>query len=156
MILNGRPVVPPTCPSAHEGVTSDLSQVPFKIVVGDCELDPSGEYLTKTEVYGYFGAGFKPSGEEDDFVATEALVVSIQSRLARTAWKYLGDEKSPTEKGGRDGYREAEAHDHEYAEKLRQTLCGRVAMCHGVVNGECWALGESAMREVIEALSDES
>ncbi|HKU18868.1 MAG TPA: hypothetical protein VJP80_06375 [Candidatus Saccharimonadales bacterium] len=135
MELRGKPYVPPGCPRRldHEIPEHDLSQTPFELLVHECTTGAGGVRL-ELEFYGEFQHGIGRV-RSDDLIATEDQVVPIESDLAHTA-RQLADDPG------------AVAH-------MGAVFRERISFCHGVVDGECWALGLPAVEEVTRQLGEE-
>lgn len=118
----------------------DLRIERFVLHVGNCTSDRDG-VCTETELFAYFGEPDE-CGEFPNSVVSSSLVLPIDSDLA----KKIRQITETTKKG-------MEAREATYSAriaKIRDMLCDRVARCHGIVDGECWALGKAGIRKVIE------
>lgn len=131
MYLNGRPYLPPRCPVIRGGAEIDLSKAPFIWNSHDCQNDGAGK-PTVTEMFGSFVAG----KDHEDFVETDSLIVPVGSADADLAFQIGDGENTRVEEGDR-------------LELMRRKFCERIMQCHGVVNGECWALGSEAVHAVL-------
>jgi len=141
----GTPYVPPNpiCPSDQSGSLPDLSTTAFELNVDAIE--------GCTHYYAVFGsvASDECTGIYDaNFVETAILTIPSSSELARQL-------HAVAELEGIEGTQKVASatipsNEHPVAERMRTAFCERVANCRGVIGGECWALGASAVREVVE------
>jgi hypothetical protein len=93
--------------------------------------------------------------EEDDPYSRVDTEMITESRASALAARLQGLESASPESDPRA--KTVEPKEGSPAERIRQTLCGRVAVCHGVVDGECWALGNAGFRATLaEVLQPES
>ncbi len=138
MILDRRPFVPPACPVEQVGRRSISSEADFSVSVMPFGQDTDGN-TTHIEVQVTFNEGGKTS--------------AVQSDIAEFA------QDSATADGLHDitdGVTLARSTESQRVAKLGQAFCERIIHCRGVVDGECWALGASAMQETINSVSTDS
>lgn len=131
MLLNGKIFVPPTCPSRWDGEPFDLASADPQYRVHDCVDDGSGN---DTSAEAWFAFSNADPGVIDNYLPTTPIVVPITSELSERACRIDPD-------------------DIAIVARMGALFCERIANCHGVVDGECWALGEAATREVIEQIT---
>jgi hypothetical protein len=144
MMLGSDVFVPPTCPVEQNGILPDLRAAPFNFRTHDCTGDENHQ-PTETETFVSFGEPDE-RGEYPNLVATDSLLIPIDSPLAVKIRRLAGAERSDI--GGA-------VRDPDYSPqiaKIGETLCDRVAQCHGVINGKCWALGAAGLKKVIEEI----
>lgn len=94
------------------------------------------------EIIVSFGAVDK-HGEYRNGVESAALFVPADSTIAEKVRRI-------TEGRANDEYLMVKASANARVDRVRKAFCDRVANCRGVVGGECWALGVTGVREVIE------
>ncbi len=139
----GTPFVPPKplCPTFQQGHLSDLEAVPFLLTVEPGKGRPTevgGEFYVDAE-------DIKRGYVETDIMQPPPDPSLLQRLLELTYTK--------TESG--EWGRALNNTQSPFVERVRKRFCERVANCLGVIDGECWALGKSAVKEVIEqALKD--
>jgi hypothetical protein len=126
----------PLCPTERHGEEVDLTTADFSWHIFDSAPDESGR-LTTTELIAAFNTG----DDHENLVESDTVKVPLDSDLSVRA-RQLGD-------GGEGIFSEGPR-----IEEMRQFFCERVANCHGVINGECWALGASAVQEVLSQVTD--
>ena len=130
MLMRGKPFVPPNCTVLQDGRIEDLSAVEF--FIGGIKGGDS-DVVTDAQLTIFFGD--KNAGDdEDEYVGaiSSSVIVPLGSMAAINGMR-LAD---------------MEATDPP-VEAVRQTFCERVANCRGVIEGECWAIGAPAIREVL-------
>lgn len=133
MFYRGEILVPPNCPAVlGEWRRGNIGAAVMRFSAHDCESDGAGN-LTTTEAF----VSFRDDGAEEPFLEPRSLTVPIDSDVSNKA---------------RDLADEIEAGDSARLEHMRAALCDRVSKCRGVVDGECWALGPSALSEVITSV----
>lgn len=131
--------VPPICPQHCEGPPiTDLQRAPFHAAVHTTDTRPE----PIVEAYAAFIVGDPEEDNASSRVETGFITEAMGSPLARRILDFAGSTAVTSEVI----YPRSSA----VAERLRQLLCGRVAICHGVVKGECWALGETGFREALD------
>jgi len=135
---NGEPYIPPypICPTRRAGeafvvVPDDFAFVIKRHVVSDSS--PSGRV---TEIGGLFEL---EGHEADTYVATDYIEVPSDSYESMVAWvAQAEDDHGPLQR------------------KAGALFCERIKDCRGVTgNGECWALGKTAMNDVFTQIADE-
>ncbi|HEU5122209.1 MAG TPA: hypothetical protein VFT59_05175 [Candidatus Saccharimonadales bacterium] len=138
--VEGTPYVPPICPVEQWGDIPNLSIASFMLVV-DVWLDRPGE------LHGTF---YPPETDEDGEVTaeiyTDKLTLPPDNSLAPNIRRLLGTEPDGPVSTGIPNT------DNLAVEYMRVMFCDRVANCRGIVDGECWALGTKAVREVFEEI----
>jgi len=130
MELTNQPFAPPTCPADKYGEPFTLSPEQFRFRVHDINsTDFPGRRAT--EFFGSFTEADSVTEENynGNLVETDAVELPVDTEAARRAHEVGSDE--------------------EAIRRVGALLCQRVRVCHGVVDGECWALGA---RGVIEAV----
>ena len=133
MELNGKPFVPPTCPTEQSGGPMTLSPDQFGLIVHDAK-DHNTESFLVTEFLGYF-AEIGNADDEDEVentVETGVAEASIGSDVSRQAYETLSSKQAVHHMG--------------------ELFCERVLNCRGVIDGECWALGARAVIEVVQEM----
>lgn len=137
MVIRNGLFVPPNCPTSR-GRPIDIRSARFRFFIHDCTADRRNrDRLTETEMFMLFGESDE-YGESPNAVESDSLVVPIGSAIAAKAWRIAGDRQA------------VEATESAKVAKVRDALCDRVAQCHGVIKGECWALGAAGIHEVIK------
>jgi len=134
---NGEPYIPPQplCPTERDGEEFTITPEGFSFVIApDVQAFDPAEPVT--DVCGLF----EPKNPEPDhYVATgivEVPVGTLDDLVARQI----------------HGLRDPQAIN----QRAGQIFCERVKNCRGVTeNGECWALGNTAMAEVFRQISEE-
>lgn len=127
MELNGKPFVPAVCPAEREGDSITPTPDQFHLIVdNDVYFGPDPRPMTT--VIGYFGE-LEDDTPENNVIDTDAVHVPQDSSEARLAHAIHGDRKAIYHMG--------------------VLFCERVRHCHGVVDGECWALGARAVIDVV-------
>lgn len=136
----GKPFVPPNpvCPAGQEGTIPDISAVTFRL-----SLDPHPGQEEPAGVWGAFNT-VDELGDQKDLVQTDVWELPPDSPTIRRLYDLL-----PT-RGDRLAYQLVGHTGSPFVEKVRRRFCERIADCQGIVNGECWALGATAVQEVIE------
>lgn len=142
--IEGTPFVPPNpiCPAEQIGNIPNLDEVDFELYVFT-----SPTHLRITEIRGAFGGVWNEEGEYVRVVSTPFVEVPIDSPLANEVYRLAEDLTDAQTNARSTAISNTES---EPVEQIRQQLCERVANCQGVVNGECWALGRTAMKEILE------
>lgn len=136
MNFKDKVIVPPNCPALIDtSKPKDLSTAKLDLMTHDCEDDGSGN-STVTESW----VTFTEPGAEEAFVAPESLVVPIDSDISNQ----LRDLANRIDEG-----------DEANRDNLQRILCSRVLNCHGVVDGECWALGASALSRIVSTIMND-
>jgi hypothetical protein len=138
MELRGKAIVLPTCPAIAPGTeaeASDLSVATMAFNTFTFGRNEAGEPAV-TDVY----VSFFHEGAQQPFLETGALSLPSDSDISRK---------------GRDLAHAIELGDELKREEIKTRLCDRVRNCHGVVDNECWALGASALSEVIQSVTDQ-
>jgi hypothetical protein len=143
----GKPFVPPTCPAIKAGHIPDLTAIPF-----DLAVDPGQG--RDTDVWGVF------KGAEDEkgnlIVYVETALLKFSPDLPITQKLHTLDAAGVDRDDLDNPHSGLESTLNPLVERMRLAFCERVANCQGIVKGECWALGEWAVREVIgEVLENE-
>jgi len=136
MNLNGRPFIPPTCPIEQENGGVDLPTNFSSYAVYSVGVDASGGFKEADIFFNFKSVEDDPEGLHGS-VTTEPLLVPANSELAVKAYELARNEAGTVARMG-------------------EIFCKRILECRGVINGECWALGAQALREVIEQVSDET
>jgi len=133
--------VPPICPTSPLGCIPDLRAAPFSFRTGSCTSNRQG-LCTETEAYVSFGES-DSRGEYQNLVESDSLVLPIDSALAVKIRQIAEASKEAS----------SVIRDSTYSPriaKMKKAFCDRIANCRGIINGECWALGPVAVREIIE------
>lgn len=143
MIHRGKPYVPQECPNGQNGDIANIAAVKLRLLVARTVLYGR----PATEVYGVFG-DFDDIDPVPNIVTTDSLLVPEESPLAKKVLAIVKDDA---------GYYDemagvADNRANMGVEQARTIFCGRIANCQGVVRGGCWALRESAVREVMETI----
>lgn len=136
---DGAPFVPPQpiCPANQNGHIPDLGAVPFELGIDSGTRRP-------TDIGGEFRV-YDKGGKTTDFVETDIMQLPPDSPLVKRIEELA---YTKTESGSRG--RPLDSTESPFVNQVRVRFCKRVAKCQGVIEGECWALGKSAVREVIE------
>lgn len=135
MELNGKPFIPPTCPIDQYGDPIIISPDQFKFRAYDND-DFYLEPRHVTVLMGHFGEldGVIEGDDAGDNVQTDVSEVPQGSDEARQGHMIHGNE--------------------EMTRRMGALFCERVINCHGVVDGECWALGARALIEVVRKVGE--
>ncbi len=137
---NSAPYVPENCPQHTEGIPiQDLRTAEFHLSV---HLTPNRQEPI-VEAYGSFIVGDPEGDEPYSRVDTELITESPNSLLGQHLLRFAGIEEGTTASIAK---RPSES---TQTERARQLFCGRAATCHGLLNGECWALGDTGTRETL-------
>ena len=137
----GKPFVPPTCPAVRAGHIPDLEQADFKLQVHILPQPPI------TEVIGVFG---DLDDDRPNMLKTGMVTAYSDLPWPQKAHQIAGLDDTPAEESSVSILNT----ESEMVERIRKLLCDRVANCRGVFDGECWALGTQAVREVIEGVEE--
>jgi hypothetical protein len=137
---NGAPYVPESCPQSIEGPPIlDLTKADFHLAVHYTSNRPE----PVVETYGAFIVGDPEGDEPHSRVETELITKLSTSLLGQHLLRFAGIEEGTA----------ASIIIHPagsmQAERARQLFCDRVATCDSFSKGECWALGDTATREIL-------
>jgi hypothetical protein len=136
------PHVPYDCPAIESGNKGipvpfggiTIPEANFALVMSDYEDMPAARRLAP-ELYAYFQAE-RPGGDNSDY-----------DTFANTAYH------SPPYGSELHVLAKQVDQDPIVQHLIRAELEERILNCHGVVDGHCWALGGSALEEVIQKVS---
>jgi len=132
--------VPPICPIKPAADFEDLREHPFELVIGEMRSTQI------TEIFGVFGP---PDGYTNNVVETTAIEVPSDSPLADKARLIAYG----TTEILRPHIDDTKGQDVVATRQIGEALCKRVLECQGVQNGECWALGPSAVKAILEEVT---
>lgn len=137
---NGAPYVPENCPQHSAGrPIADLRAAEFHLAV---HLT-SNRQEPIVEAYGSFIVGNPEEDEPYSRVDTEFITESPNSLLGQHLLRFAGIEE------GTGASITKYPSWSTQTERARQLLCDRAATCHGLLKGECWALGDTGTRETL-------
>ena len=135
-LRNGEPYIPPVpiCPIGRDGNEFTIKPEMFDMLAAQGIRDnPAGEQVE--DITGMFW----PDHDDEAFVGTGLVQVREDSRLGRIADTI----KNHPER-------------RQIHYRAGEILCARVVMCRGLTaDGDCWALGDDAMVEVVEQVAEE-
>jgi hypothetical protein len=152
---NGAPYVPLNCPSHDEGkMIPDLREADFHmgVLVRPGYDEPESTVVTyasfivgdPTGTEHYLTSGQPRYTEAHSRVNTVVLEEPSSSPLAQQLLRFAGLSGDAEQYGPL-----IRPQDSPQAERMRELLCNRAATCHGLLGGECWAMGESGFRQVL-------
>ena len=128
MHVNGKSIAH-ECP-ARQG-DGDLAEATFNWDAHEADTGPNGQ-APNTEMLGYF-----TDGANEIVASTDSVVVGTGSHLSRKAYQVgEGDETAQAQRRA----------------AMQRGFCELALQCQGAVNGECGALGEAAVKRVLEQI----
>ena len=138
---DGAPFVPETCPQhvVGDGIPS-LYDAVFELSIHTTPKPVSGV----VELNGSFITGDPESDAGHSRVETGVAVEQLGSPLGRALVQFANDA------GASPNAAVIYSEEHPRAERMRQLFCERAATCPGLVDGQCWALGETGLRTVVD------
>jgi len=132
MIIRGEAMIPPTCPAViGKWKSGNIGAAEMGYYVYDAGKDGDGNPVTEICV------DFRQNNEP--VVEVRSLRVPVDSDLSNKA---------------RDLAKEIDEGKIDRQSRAGGTLKERVTYCRGVVDGECWALGPTALRQVLTELPE--
>lgn len=130
MYFAGETLIPPSCPAVL-GRTEDRVDIATAVIGLAIFIGKQAEICLDYK---------RQLEDEEALIEVRAIIEPHNSDIANRASRLA---------------EEMDHGDFTRSKKLEKILCDRVANCHGVVNGECWALGPKALREVITQVTDD-
>jgi hypothetical protein len=137
---NGAPYVPENCPQHVEGATiPDLREGDFHVAVHTTYNRPE----PIIEASASFIVGDTEADDPYSRVDAGWIIESPRSPLGQQLLRFanIAEATSAAVAIAPQG--------NPQAEQIRQILCDRTATCHGMIRGECWALGETGLRKML-------
>lgn len=133
----GTPYVPPPCPTEKTGDMPNLWAASFRLFIDTRPRQFS-------EVYGTFkSAELDKEGEPVAEVFTDSLRLSPDDPLEQNI-RRLNSTRVPSS--------DLTVIENPLMPLIGAVFCGRVANCQEVIDGECWAIGQKATKEVIAGI----
>ena len=137
MLLKGEAFVPPSCPAKETGPAGDIVQMEFFYDTHTYLGASSGQSETEVIVQFFKRDNDKLDGTGWSTVATSTVYIG-DTELALQAQQIAEGPKAV-----------------ELQKRFREIMCERVINCRGVLNGECWAIGVTALGEIHNQVIDE-
>jgi hypothetical protein len=136
MLHRGEVIIPPSCPAIDgEWQLCDIRTANIRFYVNDYGVDDDGRPGTEAW-FSFFAEGERAEEEPDEpTLELRIMTVPVGSPDSRVLHAFGAAIKKD---GG------------ERLEGIRTMMCDRIAVCRGVVNGECWAVGQRAIMEMIK------
>jgi len=133
MRMHGQPFVPPSCTESWVGEAFALPGDNFDLAVWDSPNETTGK-MTDTEIF--FSFMHPDYLHNETHLSTDSLIVPNDSDIASKA-------------------RSIDLKDNRLIAHIGNIFCERIMQCRGVIDGQCWALGADAVREVVEQVTNE-
>lgn len=135
MIRNGEPLIPPTCPANRVGKPLTLSPDNYLFMIEDIN-DGDTNSTAQTELAGAF---FDWNDSDDNFDPENSAGIGYVQLTNSTPLT--------------NSFYTIENSDDQHIGEL---FCDRIENCRGVtLAGECWALGKTAVIDVLTQLANE-
>lgn len=130
MIRNGEAYVPPTCPTPAIGDRQSVNPTDFRLYVDDNDRDGQSTVIAYSDID-------NESLSEVYGLTCAVIVEAADTDFSRSA--------KVIEVRGEQAYRE-----------VGDILTDNIRNCHGIVDGECHALGSRACRAAILAVGSDA
>jgi len=144
MLPDGTPFIPETCP-ALMGPCPDVATADFTLTaVPDMIL----EGMSRIEVFYSFEEPDTTSSIDYPCVSSLSTIIPVDSLLGRRVLAVINPPNRPGQPQEAIAATESPA-----VAALRLKALERIVQCPGVVDGQCWALGEHATRSLLEDMT---